>query len=58
MRTFATLGLLSALCTTVQADPEDWVGVWEDPIYGGFFQICVSEVGGTYYGMGIFSNLG
>ena len=58
MKTFATFGVLSALCTSVQADPEDWVGVWEDPFYGGDFHICVSQVEGTYYGMGIFSNLG
>jgi hypothetical protein len=50
------LGAASLL--TVNAAVIDWVGTWNDPIYGGNFDICVSTVNGVSYGQAAFSKLG
>jgi hypothetical protein len=50
------LGAASLL--TVNAAVSDWVGTWNDPIYGGNFDICVSTVNGVSYGQAVFSKLG
>ena len=36
----------------------DWVGSYNDPIYGGYIRVCVSDVNSVFYGQGVFSELG
>ncbi len=37
---------------------QTWNGKYTDPMYGGYFYICTSYVGGVTYGQGVFSELG
>ncbi len=36
----------------------EWVGTYNDPIYGGEIYVCVSQVEGNYIGQGVFSRIG
>lgn len=45
-------------CITTAAQEDDWVGSYVDLVYGGQLNVCVSEVDGTYYGQGLYSELG
>lgn len=52
--------VLSALCLMAfsLADQTEWVGSYNEPIYGGSLMACVSLIGGVYYGQGTMSYLG
>jgi hypothetical protein len=44
--------------STAMAAPTAWNGVWNDPMYGGNIQVCVSLVSGVYYGQATISDTG
>lgn len=36
----------------------EWTGTYNDPIYGGFINVCVSSVDGIFFGQALFSEIG
>jgi len=36
----------------------DWEGTYNDPIYGGSINVCVTQLGSSFVGQGVFSEVG
>lgn len=56
MLVFAAVLLIAF--NAVVADQFNWVGSYADPTYGGLLTVCVSQIGSTYYGQGLVSDVG
>lgn len=50
--------LIVALLGVIYADQTNWVGTYSDPTYGGLLNVCVTNVGGVYYGQALMSDVG